>query len=150
NFEKKYNRFTMENSRQLQCNSLRRREKSRRRKNNGKQWKKQCAEQWKQSGIGARSDASPGQIDTAQKQSPAAERRRAHTSRTRISTIAHPSAKTHKKALPLFLQAYQKRGPRGRRPHLIRRAAAASPARRSASSARSPASPRAWRARPAR
>jgi len=38
----------MENSRQLQCKALRRREKSRRRKNNEEQWKKQCEEQWKQ------------------------------------------------------------------------------------------------------
>jgi hypothetical protein len=44
----------MENARQLQCKSLRRREKSRRRNNNGKQWKKQCEEQWKQSEIRAR------------------------------------------------------------------------------------------------
>jgi hypothetical protein len=35
----KYNRFTMENRRQLQCNALRGREKSRRRRNNGYQWK---------------------------------------------------------------------------------------------------------------
>jgi len=38
----------MENARQLQCNILKRQEKSRRRKNNGEQWKKQCEEQWKQ------------------------------------------------------------------------------------------------------
>jgi hypothetical protein len=37
----------MENARQLQCKALRRQEKSRRRKNNGKQWKKQCEKQWK-------------------------------------------------------------------------------------------------------
>jgi len=41
----KYNRSAMEIRRQLQCNVLRDREKSRRRKNNGEQWKKQCAEQ---------------------------------------------------------------------------------------------------------
>jgi hypothetical protein len=92
NFPEKYNRFTMENARQLQCKALSELEKSRRRKNNGKQWKKQCAEQWKRSEIRARPDASPGHIDTPQKQSPAAERRRAHTSKTRISAIAHPSA----------------------------------------------------------
>src|ERR1700722_17053359 len=40
----KYNRSAMENRRQLQCKALRRREKSRQRRNNGKQWKKQCAE----------------------------------------------------------------------------------------------------------
>jgi hypothetical protein len=33
---------------------LTRRKKSRAAKNNGKQWKKQCAEQWKQSEIRAR------------------------------------------------------------------------------------------------
>jgi hypothetical protein len=82
----------MENARQLQCKALSELEKSRRRKNNGKQWKKQCAEQWKRLEIRARPDASPGHIDTPQKQSPAAERRRAHTSKTRISAIAHPSA----------------------------------------------------------
>jgi hypothetical protein len=53
----KYNRSAMENARQLQCKALRRRQKSRRRSNNGKtmekQWKKQCAEQWKQSEIWA-------------------------------------------------------------------------------------------------
>jgi hypothetical protein len=36
----------MENARQLQCKALRELEKSRRRKNNEKQWKKQCAKQW--------------------------------------------------------------------------------------------------------
>jgi hypothetical protein len=36
---KKYNRFTMGKRRELQCKALRRREKSRRRKNNGEQWK---------------------------------------------------------------------------------------------------------------
>jgi hypothetical protein len=40
----------------------------------------------------ARADASPGHVDTPQKQSPAAERRRARISVTRISAIAHPSA----------------------------------------------------------
>jgi hypothetical protein len=54
--------------------------------------KKQGAEQWKQAEIQARAGASPGQIDVPQKQSPAAERRRAHTSKTRISAIAHPLA----------------------------------------------------------
>jgi hypothetical protein len=44
----------MENARQLQCKALRRRQKIRRRSNNGKQWKKQCAEQSKQSEIWAR------------------------------------------------------------------------------------------------
>ena len=89
---KKYNRFTMEIARQLQCKALRSREKSRRRNNNGKQWKKQCAEQWKQSDIRARADASPGHIGTHKNKSPAAERRRAHRSKTRISAIAHSSA----------------------------------------------------------
>ena len=65
---KKYNRFTMEIARQLQCKALRRREKSRRRNNNGKQWKKQCAEQWKRADVRARADASPGHIDTPHKQ----------------------------------------------------------------------------------
>jgi hypothetical protein len=41
----KYNRSAMGKASRLQCNALREREKSRRRKNNGKQWKKQCAEQ---------------------------------------------------------------------------------------------------------
>jgi len=53
NFPEKYNRFTMENARQLQCKALSELEKSRRRKNNGKQWKKQCAEQSEQSDIRA-------------------------------------------------------------------------------------------------
>jgi hypothetical protein len=42
-FEKKYNRSAMENARHLQCKALRELEKSRRRNNNDKQWKKQCA-----------------------------------------------------------------------------------------------------------
>ncbi|HEY4918850.1 MAG TPA: hypothetical protein VII40_01970 [Xanthobacteraceae bacterium] len=46
----------MEKAGQLQCNALRGLQKSRRRRNNGKQWKKQCAEQWKQSEIRARAD----------------------------------------------------------------------------------------------
>jgi hypothetical protein len=62
--QKKYNRSAMGNSTELQCKALRQREKSRRRKNNREQWKKQCAEQWKQSDIRARADASPGHIDT--------------------------------------------------------------------------------------
>jgi hypothetical protein len=49
NFLEKYNRFTMKNARQLQCKALCRLQKSRRRKNNGKQWKKQWAEQSEQS-----------------------------------------------------------------------------------------------------
>src|SRR5205085_11240262 len=49
--------------RELQCKALRRLQKSRRRRNNGEQWKKQCAEQWKQSEIRARADPSPGHID---------------------------------------------------------------------------------------
>jgi hypothetical protein len=59
------------------------------------QWKnnkKQCAEQWKQSEIRAHADRILGHSDALQKQSPAAERRRARISVTRISTIAHPSA----------------------------------------------------------
>jgi hypothetical protein len=44
---KKYNRFATENARQLQCKALRELEKSRRRKNNCKQWKKQFTEQSK-------------------------------------------------------------------------------------------------------
>jgi hypothetical protein len=55
-FWEKYNRSAMENTRQLQCKALRELEKSRRRNNNGEQWKKQCAEQWKQSEIRARAD----------------------------------------------------------------------------------------------
>jgi hypothetical protein len=50
----KYNRSAMENASQIQCKALNGREKSRRAGNNGKQWKKQCAEQWKQSEIRAR------------------------------------------------------------------------------------------------
>jgi DNA-binding TFAR19-related protein (PDSD5 family) len=42
----------MENIRQIQCKALGELEKIRRRKNNEEQWKKQCAEQWKQSEIG--------------------------------------------------------------------------------------------------
>jgi hypothetical protein len=41
----------MGNALQLQCKALRRLEKIRRRKNNGKQWKKQCAEQSKHSDL---------------------------------------------------------------------------------------------------
>src|SRR6202035_5721118 len=96
----------MENARQLQCKALRRREKSRRRKNNGeqwkKQWKKQCAGRWKPSEIRARDDASPGHITTPQTKSPAAERRRAHTSETSISAIAHPSAERTSKSAPVI------------------------------------------------
>jgi hypothetical protein len=47
----KYRRFTGEMRRQLQCNALHGREKSRRRKNRGEQEKKQGAEQWKQAKI---------------------------------------------------------------------------------------------------
>jgi hypothetical protein len=54
NFREKYRRSAMENARQLQCKALHGREKSHRRGNNGKQWQKQCAEQWKQSEIRAR------------------------------------------------------------------------------------------------
>jgi hypothetical protein len=43
----KYNRSATENARQLQCKALRQLEKSRGAKNNGEQWKKQCAEQSK-------------------------------------------------------------------------------------------------------
>jgi hypothetical protein len=43
----------METARQLQCKALCKLEKSRRRKNNEEQWKKQCGEQWKQSEIRA-------------------------------------------------------------------------------------------------
>jgi hypothetical protein len=98
----------MENARQLQCKALRELEKSRRRKNNGEQWKKQCAGQWKQSEIRARADASSGHIDTPQRQSPAAERRRAHTSKTRISAIAHPSAERTSKSAPVIPAGYQR------------------------------------------
>jgi hypothetical protein len=48
----------MENARQLQCKALRRLQKIRRRNNNGEQWKKQCAERWKQWGTRARADAA--------------------------------------------------------------------------------------------
>jgi hypothetical protein len=56
----------MEKTRQLQCNTLRALEKSRRRKNNEEQWKKQCEEQWTHWDIRARADASPGQINAPQ------------------------------------------------------------------------------------
>src|SRR5690242_18950570 len=102
NFSEKYNRSAMENAHQLQCKALRRLEKIRRRKNNGEQWKKQCAERWKRSGIRARADASPGHLDTAHKQSPAALRRRAHASETRISAIAHSSAGCTLKRAPVI------------------------------------------------
>jgi hypothetical protein len=52
--------------------------------------------------IRARADASPGHIDTPQTQSPAAERRRAHTSKTRISAIAHSSAERTLKSAPVI------------------------------------------------
>ena len=55
-FLEKYNRFTMKNARQLQYKALRELEKISRRRNNGKQWKKQCAEQSEQSGIRASAD----------------------------------------------------------------------------------------------
>jgi hypothetical protein len=58
----------MEIARQLQCKALRQQEKNRPRRNNEEQWKKQCAEQWKQSDIRARADASPDHIGTPQKQ----------------------------------------------------------------------------------
>src|SRR5262249_61013 len=48
----------MENARQLQCKALRRRQKSRRQRNNGKQWKKQCAEQSEQSEIARRAGSA--------------------------------------------------------------------------------------------
>jgi hypothetical protein len=48
----------MENASQLQCKALSRRQKSRRSRNNGQQWKKQCAEQWEQSEIRARDQLS--------------------------------------------------------------------------------------------
>src|SRR5690242_4038644 len=70
NFSEKYNRSAMENAHQLQCKALRRLEKIRRRKNDGEQWKKQCAEQWKQSEIRAHPDASPGDIDTHKNKRP--------------------------------------------------------------------------------
>ena len=100
---KKYNRSAMEIARQLQGKALRRREKNRRRRNNEEQWKKQCAEQWKQSDIRARADASPGHIGAHRNKSPAAERRRApHRSKTRISAIAHPSAERTLKSAPVI------------------------------------------------
>jgi hypothetical protein len=71
--------------------------------------KKQCAEQWKQVEIQAHADALPGRIDTPQKQSPAAERRRAHRSKTRVSAIAHPSAERTSKSAPVIPEAYQRR-----------------------------------------
>jgi hypothetical protein len=57
-----------------------------------KTMEKTMRQRWKQSDIRARADPSPGQIDTPHKQSPAAERRRARISVTRISTIAHLAA----------------------------------------------------------
>src|SRR4029077_1701993 len=98
----------MGNERQLQCKALRRREKSRRRGNNEEQWKEQCAEQWKQSEIRARADVSAGHIDTPKKKPPAAERRRAHTFKTRISAIAHPSAERTLKSAPALPASYQR------------------------------------------
>jgi hypothetical protein len=38
----------MENRTNLQCKPLKVRGKTRQRKNNGKQWQKQCGKQWKQ------------------------------------------------------------------------------------------------------
>jgi len=43
-------------------------EKRRPRSNNGEQWKKQCAGQWKQSDIRVRADASPAHIAPQHKQ----------------------------------------------------------------------------------
>jgi hypothetical protein len=49
-------------------------------------------------------------ISTPQKkQSPAAERRRAHTSKTRISAIAHRSAERTLKSAPVIPEGYQRR-----------------------------------------
>jgi hypothetical protein len=67
NFSKKYNRFTIEHARQLRCKALRGLEKLCRRNNNGEQWKKQCAEQWKLPDIRACAEASPGHIDNPTK-----------------------------------------------------------------------------------
>src|ERR1051326_4061430 len=55
--------------------------------------------------VGRKLLASPRHVETPQKQSPAAERRRAHISETRISAIAQSAARCtqNKKALPLFL-----------------------------------------------
>jgi hypothetical protein len=64
---KKYRRFTEGKAHQLQCKALQRREKSRRRKNNGKQGKNRTQNNWKQAEIQAHADASPGRIDTPQK-----------------------------------------------------------------------------------
>jgi hypothetical protein len=70
--EKNNRRSAMENRRRLQCKVLRGREKSRRRKNNGKQWKKQWKamkeqweEQWKRSEIRASAYVRSGGIKTA-------------------------------------------------------------------------------------
>jgi hypothetical protein len=51
---KKYRRFTGENARQLQCKTLQRREKSRRRKNNGKQGKNRAKNNGNRRNTGAR------------------------------------------------------------------------------------------------
>jgi hypothetical protein len=53
----------MENARQLQCKPLRELEKSRRCKNNGKQWKKQCGKQWDR---GRQAPASSGHVGRTQ------------------------------------------------------------------------------------
>src|SRR2546423_512448 len=98
----------MENATRLQCKALRGREKSRRRRNNAKQWKKQCAEQSKRSEIRASVPtscrdagrqatalrASRCQLDRVRSQDlrmslgaiPGG--RDSHTSETRISAIA--------------------------------------------------------------
>jgi hypothetical protein len=63
--------------RELQRKALRRREKSRRAKNNAEQWKKQCAEQWKQSEIRS-PEFAPGYIMAGGKnETPEAARHRA-------------------------------------------------------------------------
>jgi len=66
--------------------------------------KKQAQKNGKQSEIGVRADASPAYRHPT-KQSPAAERRRAHTFKTRISAIADfgRRRKREKKALLLSL-----------------------------------------------
>jgi len=108
--QKKYRRFTGGMRWKLQCKALRRREKSRRRKNRGNQGKNRRGTM-EQADIRARADASPGSYRRRQIESPAAERRRAHKSKTRISAVAHPSAeRTSKlKSAPVIPAALSKK-----------------------------------------
>lgn len=99
--------------RQLQCKALQGRQKSRRRRNNGKQWKKQCAEQSKQSEYGStcttvRREAADilARAPRGHEKSPPISRGGRHSQKpeTRIPAIADLARKCKRetKAFPLF------------------------------------------------